>query len=91
MMSDYAFGLKTPRNFLQKAHREVARLEALEAGVADPVDIGARIRPRRRRHGTLRSPSDGAKHFELYEQPHFASTRILSRGSASTLNPPSWM
>src|ERR1051325_2839834 len=40
-MSDYAFGLKTPREFLEKARREVSRLESAmaEGAFASTVDI----------------------------------------------------
>jgi hypothetical protein len=40
-MSDYAFGLKTPVDFLEKARREVRRLKRgmAEASLASPVDI----------------------------------------------------
>jgi hypothetical protein len=40
-MSDYAFGLKTPRDFLDKARREIRRLESAlsENSLASTVDV----------------------------------------------------
>jgi len=40
-MSDYAFGLKTPRDFLDKARREIRRLESAmaEGSLASELDI----------------------------------------------------